>query len=880
MIIDLKNGQAIQENENLLEKIENNQKDYAKMGNKAKELFILKGMGINIPDGFVLDVDVFDEIIMFNGIEEDVLYLIDELKKENKSKDADTRYKIKAVSKELIKLFENIALPEEIICKINTFIKDDKKYAVRSSGVKEDLDKYSFAGMYETFLSVTGKNGIKEAIIKCYRSIFSENVLTYMIDHKIEFDSLKMAILVQEMVPSKYSGVVFTLNPMSGKDTEMVVDVVEGLGNNYVEGHTKPETYYYDWFENEYRYNKKNVYLKKEVFKKLCKAALEIQLLYGKPCDIEYGIVDDEVYILQVRSITKINYEDLDKVWTTANFKDGGVSARACHRFMYSLYEYVWQIIMRKYLIAAKLRTKKQVPKRLINMYYGKVYWDLTTVKTGVSMIPGYKEREFDSEYSIEMRYDGDGDTTGYNLSSLKYGIKILLAQSKIVKKLNSGMERHIQKCMDVYKEYNKNIDKDMSLNELEEKWSNLVKDYYLDAEATYFWQIYVNTVEQSIHKNFLLKYASEMEYLDLIGGMNNISHMRSFEELWNISRYILNNEMLTAYIKGTDNRTIVADICNGGMNEVNNSAGFDATVLKEIRDKLDAYLEKYGYHSEREIDVTYPSFREKKEDAIKIIKEYMELDEENSPFNEKHNRNKLYKETVEEVKSRMSKSTYKKYVKKLDKIRMMLWNREELKDMSTRFYYIIRIYTVKLAHEYVSKGYLEEASDIWHLELDDICKIIDKTLNAEDVQKKVNRNKKYYKAFLNYDNDNEIGKVKNNDWIKPESSTEIKGVGCNSGIVTARARVIKDIEAIDTIEKGDILVAKYTDTGWTPKFAKLAGIVTEFGGILCHAAIVSREYGIPCIVCAHDALKKIKDGDIVTIDGTSGVIHIHADEE
>ena len=84
-------------------------------------------MGINIPDGFILDVDVFDEIISFNGIEEDVLYLIDELKNQGKANDADTKYKIKAISKELLKLFENIALPEDIACKINTFIKDDVK---------------------------------------------------------------------------------------------------------------------------------------------------------------------------------------------------------------------------------------------------------------------------------------------------------------------------------------------------------------------------------------------------------------------------------------------------------------------------------------------------------------------------------------------------------------------------------------------------------------------------------------------------------------------------------------------------------------------------------------------------------------------------------
>ena len=72
-----------------------------------------------------------------------------------------------------------------------------------------------------------------------------------------------------------------------------------------------------------------------------------------------------------------------------------------------------------------------------------------------------------------------------------------------------------------------------------------------------------------------------------------------------------------------------------------------------------------------------------------------------------------------------------------------------------------------------------------------------------------------------------------------------------------------------------DILVTKFTDTGWTAKFAILSGIVTEYGGILCHAAIVSREYGIPAIVSCHDALTKIKDGQKIMIDGATGIVKI-----
>ena len=136
-------------------------------------------------------------------------------------------------------------------------------------------------------------------------------------------------------------------------------------------------------------------------------------------------------------------------------------------------------------------------------------------------------------------------------------------------------------------------------------------------------------------------------------------------------------------------------------------------------------------------------------------------------------------------------------------------------------------------------------------------------------------KNRYYYQAYRNFISENEIGTkvVKAED--KNGGNAAIRGLGANNGTVTGVARVIEDFTQIDRLREGDVLVTKFTDTGWTSKFAILSGIVTEYGGILCHAAIVSREYGIPAIVCCKDAMKKIKDGQIITIDGGTGIVTI-----
>ena len=87
---------------------------------------------------------------------------------------------------------------------------------------------------------------------------------------------------------------------------------------------------------------------------------------------------------------------------------------------------------------------------------------------------------------------------------------------------------------------------------------------------------------------------------------------------------------------------------------------------------------------------------------------------------------------------------------------------------------------------------------------------------------------------------------------------------------MTGTARVIAGLEDIGRLTLGEIMVTRFTDTGWTSKFALISGIVTEYGGILCHAATVSREYGIPCVVAATGCTTLIPDGATIRVDGSS----------
>ena len=822
-----------------------NSKSYDKVGNKAKSLIEMKSVGFNVPDGFVLDSDTYIEEIKYNNLDKKINNLLKKIDKDNISK----------ISSDINKLFDNFKFTKETTDTVNKLTNKNKLYAVRSSGTKEDLDSYSFAGQYKTYLN-TSYSDILTNIIECYKSMYSETVLSYIVNNNISSSDLALSVIVEEMIPSEYSGICFTINPITGKDKEMLIEVGEGLGENIVSGQNKPEQYSYNWFENKCEFDSKNKYLSKKILEKIAPTFFDIMTYFGYPCDIEFAIYKNELYILQARKITKIKYQSYKYIWTTADFKDGGVSATVCYPYMWSLYEYIWEYVLKKFIIDSKILKEKELPKKLGDMFYGRPYWNLSAVKKAMSKVVGYKEREFDNEYGIKPTYEGDGETTGVTLKSIRDIIRMALAQKKIVKEREDNKEALKEELLTKYNNYKDMYDNN-KISDIKKTYKELTHDDYLFSESTYFWQIFINTIHQSLNKDSLLKHIKEEDYLTLIGNIDDISHLLPFYEMWDVSRVIRKDKEVLKYWTNTNTEVIVKD--------------YKKSKKNNCFTEVESIIDKYGYHSDKELDVSYPCYYEDITPIIINIKDLVVLDDSYSPEKDQLRGKKNFTKKLESIKKNISTKSYNKLEKKILKIRNMLWWREEFRDLSTRFYYLIRIYTLELSKCLVKEKVLEDVEDIWFLKVGNVWDYLDKKITKKDLNKIIEDNKKYYYAYRNYMSDNEIGSMFSDADTTIKGS--MRGLGANNGTVTGVARVIESFDEIDRLQEGDILVTKFTDTGWTPKFAILSGIVTEFGGILCHAAIVSREYGIPAIVSCTGIMNEIKDGEIITINGTTGEI-------
>jgi pyruvate, water dikinase len=114
-------------------------------------------------------------------------------------------------------------------------------------------------------------------------------------------------------------------------------------------------------------------------------------------------------------------------------------------------------------------------------------------------------------------------------------------------------------------------------------------------------------------------------------------------------------------------------------------------------------------------------------------------------------------------------------------------------------------------------------------------------------------------------------------EWLSPDAdgARRIKGIAGSPGVTEGRARVVLRVDDLEQIEEGDVLVAPTTSTSWTPVFGKISGAVLDIGGVMSHAAIVAREYGLPAVTGTGTATKRISSGDLIRVDADAGIVTI-----
>jgi phosphoenolpyruvate synthase/pyruvate phosphate dikinase len=183
--------------------------------------------------------------------------------------------------------------------------------AVRSSATIEDSNALSFAGVFDSVLHVDQKS-LRSAVERCWQSARSIRSAQYCRDHGLDPSTIKMAVVIQEMVSADYSGICFTCHPVTQRHDELYIEIAPGSGEAVVSGRITPNSYTYD-------VNKSTLIpvaehkilgeLRTETMHDLASSCVRIRDHFARPQDIEFCVKMDSVYFLQSRPITTLDQD-------------------------------------------------------------------------------------------------------------------------------------------------------------------------------------------------------------------------------------------------------------------------------------------------------------------------------------------------------------------------------------------------------------------------------------------------------------------------------------------------------------------------------------------------------------------------------------------
>jgi pyruvate,water dikinase len=306
--------------------------DIPLVGGKGANLGEITQAQIPVPPGFIVTAHTYSQFLEQSGLRTTLQNLLSPL-------DYNDSARLQEVSEEIKSLIRSAPVPQQIAAEIKQAYRQlgGGPVAVRSSATAEDLADASFAGQQATFLNVVGEDEVVDAVRACWASLFEARAIFYRADKGFEHLKVAIAVPVQRMVQSSRSGVMFTLEPVSGDRSKIAIEAVFGLGEAIVSGELTPDLYVLDKASlrilekrvvNQERQFVRNPEARAEdganiwlpVPGELCEqqklsdeqvvalAAIgkQVEEHYNFPQDIEWAEEEGELYILQTRPVTAL----------------------------------------------------------------------------------------------------------------------------------------------------------------------------------------------------------------------------------------------------------------------------------------------------------------------------------------------------------------------------------------------------------------------------------------------------------------------------------------------------------------------------------------------------------------------------------------------
>ncbi len=779
-----------------------------KLGSKIENLKTLKSAGINVPE---FETFSFEELINSD----------EEIKK------AIGKCKDKPVSEKSRVLKEAVRKSVRINKAINL---SGEKFSVRSSSCVEDSAENSFAGQFDTFLNVE-RGDIAERITDCVCSLYNENVLVYMERAGLDISLLKMNVIVQKMVNSDFSGIVFSANPQ-GILNETVIVAGRGLGENVVSDKIDTTSYYYSLTDNIYYYDGKENLLSDEKVHEIIDVSKIICKHIGKYTDIEFAIENNELFILQARPITTLS-DEKPIIFDNSNIVESypGLSLPLTVSFVEKVFAGVFKDAGRRLL-----KNKKELEKRYdilentVGTSNGRIYYNLNSWYSAIKFLPFSKKIIAVWQELVGVKYkeydESENEINPLVKASVYFNtLTELIATPHNMKKLN---ERFVDIKNYVYRRFEEN----MTAKEIFELYDK-IEDKLLSC-----WGITLLNDTYAFIFTGLLKARLKKKF-------------RNHEELAN------------SYISGITDIESMKPV----REMVRIAVEKDGMTKDEYIRHVSEYLDVYGDRCLEELKLETETFRTNPAMFEAKIREFAQ---------DKEKLVQLLDEKKNEIDIKIDPLT--KFLS--NRCMLGIGNREIQRLNRSRIFGMVREAVLRMGEIYVKQNCIETKRDVFYLTLDELRSLADKPCDMRETV--YARKKKYemysllpaYSRIIFSEKAFDKNHRNINMTAMQSSGNEMLGVPCSNGIVEGEAYIVTDVQKAEDV-KDKILITKTTDPGWVFLLAQAKGIISEKGSLLSHTAIISRELGIPAVVGIDGVMSNVKNGDTVRLDGATGVVKI-----
>ncbi len=844
------------------------------IGGKAQNLHLLRSMEMNVPSWVTIPLDYFQAFVLKNNL--------------TLSKD------------QIIECIDQFSFEDQLNEIIRSHFSGINRFAVRSSGSEEDGKQHSFAGLFESRLFVPEEE-LESAIKQVWKSAFQDRVSSYCQEKNIP-SPLGISVIIQEMIPTEVAGVAFGINPIDPLASEKVITAIWGCGEGVVSGlfdadhyflqdgkwraeiANKQEALVYNTTEKKgisripVESNRRNIACLNDRELRQISAILDrCSQHFGQPQDIEFGIYQGEIYVLQSRPVTtvaKSTQKENHIIWDNSNIIESypGVTTPLTFSFVRQSYEGAYmQFAAYMGVDEATLQAQKRIFANTLGLINGRVYYNLRSWYQMLALLPGYKinARFMEKMMGVKERFD----LPDHEISKAKAWwqiIKMIVQMYGRYRALPKQRKQFMSLLNATITEY-KSI-------EFEKKSSYELMQLYLRFEKTllnnwkapllndFFAMIWFGRLQKKCAE--YLAHTHPNIHNDLLCGSADIISVQPIHRCIEIATIIDQNPEWKKTFLTSDPQEI---------NDLLITAPY-----KPLERLIHNYIQDFGERCIGELKLETISYQQDPRLFIKVIQSYVQQGI-NKSTTQSGLEEKIREAAEQTIDEQLNGFKRQSLFKTMRKARELVSARENLRYERTRAFGIVRAIFSAIGTQFEINGILKNRRDIFYLTLSEIFSFIEGTSVQQNYQALVDVRKKEYDAFKNMTAPGQristYGTVYHGNSFYAMSSQDnsvesLQGIGCCPGLITGKVRVITDPQSTHSLE-GDILVTSSTDPGWVTLFPTAAGIVVERGSLLSHSAIVSREMGKPCIVSVTGLLHHLKTGDEIQMNGSTGAIHI-----